>query len=134
MPRIFFAQSYSPKLRRAGQRSALLASMNNSGTAISRTPKPGGMRHVLISREASWSAAALCRFRNEDFVAARPPPTSIGTLHGMKSTAHPSPLPIVVIHRLGPDQSSFRRADQPLPGVWIITRLSDGVIRDDIQD
>src|ERR1043166_2635007 len=39
MPRIFFAQSYSPKLRRAGQRSALLASMNNSGTAISRTPR-----------------------------------------------------------------------------------------------
>src|ERR1051326_5984598 len=62
MPRIFFAQSYSPKLRRAGQRSALIASKNNSGTAIRRTPKPGGIRHVPLSREASWSTAALCHF------------------------------------------------------------------------
>jgi len=66
MPRVFWPQSYSQKQRRVEPGRARLASMNNSGSAISRTPRPCGNSSVLRGAVASWSAAVLCRFHIAD--------------------------------------------------------------------
>src|SRR5271165_5877088 len=71
---------------------------------------------------------------------ARNPPGMGSRVSGRRCSANPrtvrarSFLTIVVINRIGPDESSLGRVHEPFGAVRVITRLADRIIRHDEEN